>query len=218
MIVAWLVNPDALVLFGAKPMITDLRTGAMSGGGGEQAMVMAAATQMAQYYDLPGVSIAGAADSKIADAQSGYEKSLSVVLAAQAGSNLITQACGMQASLMGCALESYVIDNDMLGAILSSLRQVEVSPETLALDDIDRVATGAGHFLGEALTMARMKSDFLYPRPGRQAPPGGVGGSRQSGHPGPGHRRTRAILREHVPDHTGAPGPGIEAEFGLQPL
>ena len=218
MIVAWLVNPDALVLFGAKPMITDLRTGAMSGGGGEQAMVMAAATQMAQYYDLPGVSIAGAADSKIADAQSGYEKSLSVVLAAQAGSNLITQACGMQASLMGCALESYVIDNDMLGAILSSLRQVEVSPETLALDDIDRVATGAGHFLGEALTMARMKSDFLYPALADRRPPGEW---EEAGSPDIRDlaiRRTRVILQEHVPDHTGAPGPGIEAEFGLQPL
>ena len=190
----------------------------MSGGGGEQAMVMAAATQMAQYYDLPGVSIAGAADSKIADAQSGYEKSLSVVLAAQAGSNLITQACGMQASLMGCALESYVIDNDMLGAILSSLRQVEVSPETLALDDIDRVATGTGHFLGEALTMARMKSDFLYPALADRRPPGEWEDAGSPDIRDLAIRRTRAILQEHAPDHTLAPGPGIEAEFGLQPL
>lgn len=218
MIVAWLVNPDALLLFGAKPMITDLRTGAMSGGGGEQAMVMAAATQMAQFYDLPNVSIAGAADSKIADAQSGYEKCLSVGLAAQAGSNLITQACGMQASLMGCALESYVIDDDMLGAILSSLRQVEVSAETLALDDIDRVVGGEGHFLGEAQTMARMKSDFHYPAIADRR---STEEWEDSGSPDIrtlAIRRTREILRDHVPDHTGELAGDITSDFDLQPL
>ncbi|MDH3763686.1 MAG: trimethylamine methyltransferase family protein, partial [Gammaproteobacteria bacterium] len=121
MIFAWLLNPRAKVIFGTRPMLTDLRTGAMSGGSAEGAVAMAASAQMANYYELPSSTIAGATDSKIADAQSGYEKSLTVTLAAQAGSNLITQAAGMQASLMGCALESYVIDNDMLGGILKSL-------------------------------------------------------------------------------------------------
>jgi len=163
LVFAWLVNPKAKLIFGAKPMITDLRSGGMSGGGGEQAAVMAAMTQLAQFYNLPNVSIAGATDSKAIDSQSGYEKSLSVSLAAQAGSNLITQACGMHASLMGCALESYVIDNDMLGSILSSLRPLVVSDETLSTESIDKVVHSAGHFLGEPETMARMKSDFVYP-------------------------------------------------------
>jgi len=160
---AWLVNPEAKVLFGPKPMITDLRTGGISGGGGEQAMVMAAATQMMQFYNLVNVSIAGATDSKIPDAQSGFEKCLAVSLAAHAGSNLITQAAGTHASLMATALESYVIDNDMLGGIMSSLRDVEFTEETLSAQAIDQVARGEGHFLGEADTYARMKTDFVYP-------------------------------------------------------
>ena len=117
MIFAWLVNSDAKLIFGTRTMLTDLRTGAMSGGSPEGAIAMAACAQMGAYYGLANSTIAGASDSKIADAQSGYEKSMSVTLAVQAGSNLVTQACGMQASLMGCALESYVIDNDMLGGI-----------------------------------------------------------------------------------------------------
>ena len=166
MIFAWLVNPEAKVIFGTRPMITDLRTGGMSGGSGEQAKLMAANVQMAHYYNLPNSTIAGATDSKIADAQSGYEKSLTVSLAAQAGSNLITQSCGMQASLMGCAFESYVIDNDMLGGILSSLTAIEVNDSTLALSDITEVVHGAGHFLGQPETLNRMHSDFLYPQIG----------------------------------------------------
>ncbi len=163
MIFAWTIDPAAKVIFGTRPMLTDLRTGAMSGGSAEGAVAMAATAQMANYYGLPSSTIAGATDSKLADAQSGYEKSLTVTLAAQAGSNLVTQACGMQASLMGCALESYVIDNDMLGAIMKSLAPIEVSDETLALAAIDEVTHGEGHFLGRPETLARMQSDFVYP-------------------------------------------------------
>ena len=163
MIFAWTIDANAKVTFGSRPMITDLRTGALTGGGGEQAMLMAGTTQMAQYYDLPNTCIAGATDSKIADAQSGYEKCLSITLAAQAGANCITQACGVQASLMSCALESYVIDNDMLGGILRSISPVEVSESTLCTDSIEQVVKGDGHFLGQSETLERMQTDFLYP-------------------------------------------------------
>lgn len=163
MIFAWLINPEAKVIFGCRPMLTDLRSGAMTGGSGEQAQLMAATVQMAQFYDLPNSCIAGATDSKIADAQSGYEKCLSITLAAQAGSNAITQAAGMHGSLMGCALESYLVDNDMLGAILRSLNPLQIDDTTLMTKDIDRIVRSEGHFLGHPSTLQRMHSDFLYP-------------------------------------------------------
>jgi len=163
LVMAWLVDEKAKAIFGPRPMVTDLRTGAMSGGSGEQALIMAATAQMANYYQLPNSVIAGATDAKTADAQSGFEKSLNITLAAQAGANLITQACGMHAGLMAAALESYVIDSDMAGAILRSLAPIEVSNDTLMVAAIDETAKGAGHFLGHADTYARMHSDFLYP-------------------------------------------------------
>ena len=163
MVLAWLADPQARAIFGPRPMVTDLRTGAMSGGGGEQAKLTAAAIQMARFYNLPSSTIAGATDSKWPDAQAGHEKCLAVTLAVQAGAHFITQAAGTQASLMGTSLESYVIDNDMLGAILSAHTAIEVSDDTLDAAAIHDAATGAGHFLGEASTLARMTSDFLYP-------------------------------------------------------
>jgi trimethylamine--corrinoid protein Co-methyltransferase len=163
MVIAWLVDPAAKAVFGPRPMVTDLRTGAMAGGGGEQAALTAAAIQMARYYDFPSSTIAGATDSKIPDAQSGYEKCLTVAQALHAGANIVTQACGAQAGLMGISLEAMVIDNDMLGAILRSAAKIDVSAETVSAAAIGTVATGIGHFLGEAETYARMHSDFLYP-------------------------------------------------------
>jgi trimethylamine:corrinoid methyltransferase-like protein len=93
-------------------------------------------------------TIAGATDSKGPDAQSGYEKCLNVTQAVHAGANIITQACGAQAGLMGLSFVALVIDNDMLGSILRTSGPVAISPETIAPESIDRVACGISHFLG----------------------------------------------------------------------
>lgn len=201
LVFARLVDPAVPAIFAPKPLVADLRTGAMCGGGGEQAVLMAAAAQMGRFYDLPTSSIAGITDAKIADAQHGSEKNLAVSLAAHAGCNLVTQACGMQASLLGASLEAYVIDNDMLGNILRSLRGVEVSQETLAADVIAGVCRGEGHYLGHAQTLARMKSDYVYPAVGDRRSP------REWEEDGAEDIRTRArgrtreLLASHFPDH-----------------
>ena len=87
-------------------------------------------------------------------------------MALQAGADIITQAAGAQASLMGASLEAYVIDNEMLGSILSAHTAIDVSIETLNLEGVQAAITGDGHFLGAADTLTRMNSDFLYPKIG----------------------------------------------------
>ena len=197
---AQLVDPDAKAIFAPKPLVADLRTGAMSGGGGEQAVLMAAAAQMGRHYDLPTSSIAGITDSKIPDAQHGSEKTLAVSLAAHAGSNLITQACGMQASLLGVSFEGYVADNDMLGNILRTIRGVEATPDNMSTDAIAEVCLGEGHYLGHGQTLERMKSDYAYPELGdRRAPEDWF----EAGASALRHRakdRARLILDGHFPE------------------
>ena len=105
---------------------------------------------------------------------------------------------------MGCALESYVIDNDMLGGILKSLQSIEVSDETLALDSIHEVARGEGHFLGRSETLQRMQSDFLYPEIGDRRTideweADGAADIRKLA-----IDRTREILQQHWPNHLSA--------------
>ncbi len=163
-VLAYSVNPAAAFVFGPRPMVTDLRTGALTGGGGEQAFLTASAVQLSRHLDLPNSTIAGATDSKIADAQSGYEKSLSVTMAAHAGCNLITQACGTQASLMACSYGGMVVDNDMLGSILRSLHRHDLGAVDAVEESILEAVEGDGHFLGHPETIRRMKTDFLYPQ------------------------------------------------------
>ncbi len=201
MVIGWLANPQARLVFGPRPMITDMRTGGMSGGSGEQAVLTAACVQMARHYGLPCSTIAGATDSKLADAQAGYEKALNVSLAAQAGCNFITQAAGMQAGLMAASFEAYVIDNDMLGSILKSLSAVEVSSDTLALDSIAEVVAGEGHFLGQPATLARMSSDFVYPQVADRRSPAEWTEAGSQDIRSVAKERARRLLASHFPVH-----------------
>jgi len=127
---------------------------------------------MGRFYGLPTGIAAGMADAKLPDAQSGYEKSYTNVLAGHSGANLIYEAAGMQASLLGCCLESYVIDNDMLGAINRTIRGIEVDDTSLSVDTIRDVCIGGpNHFLGHDQTMALMQRDYVYPEVGDRLSP-----------------------------------------------
>ena len=157
------LRPGHPCIFAFMPFISDLRTGAMSGGGGESAVANAAAAQLLRALGLPSTVSAGMTDSKIADAQAGYEKGYSVALAAQTGADMINLSVGMLGSIMVASPEAMVIDDEMCGAILRTVRGVEVTPGAIDLDAIETVVTGEGHYLGEAQTLELMKSEYLYP-------------------------------------------------------
>lgn len=166
------LKPGHPAIFGTWPFVSDLRTGAMSGGSGEQALLTAACAQMARFYDLPGGSAAGMADSKLPDIQSGYEKGITDVMAGLSGLNLVYEAAGMHASLLGFSLESLIIDNDMLGQCLRCVRGLDTSDEALSVDTIiDVCVNGPGHYLGHGQTLARMQRDYFYPALGDRSSP-----------------------------------------------
>ena len=205
-----LIVPGHPAVFGTWPFVSDLRTGAMSGGSGEQALLMAACAQMANYYDLPSGVASGMTDSKLPDAQAGYEKGVTAALVGNAGANLIYESAGMHASLLGCCYESYVIDNDMLGSVQRTIRGIEISDESLAVETIRDVCTqGPGHFLGHAQTLDLMQKDYVYPEVGdRTSPKEWIEqGSRDAGQLA--RARVAEILASHFPAHI---DPAVDAE------
>jgi trimethylamine--corrinoid protein Co-methyltransferase len=205
-----LVQPGAPATMGLWPFVSDLRTGAMSGGSGEEAVINAAAAQVTNALGLPSSVAAGMADSKINDSQAGHEKANAVTLAANAGGNVIHESAGMLASLLGCSLESLVIDNDMLGAIMRTVRGIEITPETLSTDVIREVVDGPGHFLGHAQTLAIMQSEYTYPQVGdRLSPDDWVDAGATAVHER-AHDYVTKVLAEHHPAHL---DPAIDARI-----
>jgi len=159
-----MIRPGNPVDFGPWTFVSDLRSGAFTGGSGEEALLQAAAGQIARFYGLPGVVAAGMTDAKRPDYQGGYEKGLTIALSALSGGNMIAESAGMLGSLLGCSLESMVIDNDLIGAVQRSLRGIEVNDDTLSYHVIEEIALGPGHYLGHPQTLALMQSEFLYPK------------------------------------------------------
>ncbi len=158
------VQPGAPAIFGPWPFVSDLRTGAMSGGSGEQALLTAACAQMGQFYGLPTGSAAGMCDAEMPDIQAGYEKGVTAALVGASGLNMVYESVGMHASLLGFCLESLLIDNDMIGAINRNVRGIEVNNETLSVDVIREVCLeGPGHFLGSDQTLSMMQTEYIYP-------------------------------------------------------
>jgi len=157
------IEEGAPCIYALMPFISDLRTGAMTGGGGEAAIANAAAAQLLAHIGLPSTVSAGMTDSNLADAQAGYEKGYTVAMAAHGGADMINLSVGMLGSIMVASPEAMVIDDDMCGAILRSVRGIEVSEATLDLEAVERVVTQDGHYLGEPETLNRMKSDYFYP-------------------------------------------------------
>jgi len=163
MMVVDAIKPGHPCIYAFMPFISDLRTGAMTGGSGESAVANAAAAQLLLRLELPSTVSAGMTDSKLEDVQAGYEKGYSVALAAQAGADMINLSVGMLGSIMVASPEALAIDDDMCGAILRTVRGIEVSDDLLDLDAIERVVSGEGHYLGEVQTLALMKTEYVYP-------------------------------------------------------
>ena len=157
------IKPGHPCIHAFMPFVSDLRTGAMTGGSGEAAVTSAAAAQLLGHLGIPNAVSAGITEAKTADNQAGYEKGYTITLAAQAGADMVQLSVGMLGSIMVASPESLVIDNDMCGAILRSVRGVEVDPSYLDLALVEDVVTGEGHYLGQAQTLELMRSEYVYP-------------------------------------------------------
>ena len=158
-----LINKGHPVICSGWPFVSDLRTGSFTGGSGEQALLSAGHAQIMRYYDLPTGVPAGMTDSKLLDNQSGYEKALTVMMAAYSGADFVYESAGMTASLMGCSLESFVIDNEMIDSIRRTMHGINVDDASLSVEVINEACRGEGHYLGNDQTLALMETEFIYP-------------------------------------------------------
>ncbi len=166
------IKPGHPAVFGTWPFVSDLRTGAMSGGSAEQALLTAGCAQMHRFYGLPGGAAAGIADSKMPDMQTGWEQAISNVMAGLSGLNMVYEAAGMQASLLGFCLESLVLGDDICGQALRCVRGIDVTEDSVSLEVMRSVCLdGPGHYLGSDQTLQLMQTEYIYPALGNRMSP-----------------------------------------------
>lgn len=198
------IKPGAPAIVGTWPFVSDLRTGAMSGGSPEQGLLSAACAQMSNVFDLPFGTACGMTDAKLPDMQAGAERAYTLLPAALSGANIVYEAAGMYASLLGTCPESLLLDNDILGACLRVTRGIQVNEETLGFDTLKQVCTSdVGHYLATDQTLKVMQSEYFYPEFSDRSSPTEW---ESAGSPGLLERAVQKkndILASHFPRHIG---------------
>ena len=155
-----LTNPGAPLLYGGIPGMANLRTMGYLGGAVECGMMNAAIHQLAHHIGVPNYNSSGLTDAKTPDAQAGWEKAMTSLLAAMGGSNYVHHAAGMLESMLTVAYEQFVIDDEIIGMCCKVLKGMDVDAEHLALEVIDAVGPG-GNFMTAPHTMAHLHSEFF---------------------------------------------------------
>jgi trimethylamine--corrinoid protein Co-methyltransferase len=159
LVIAQLKRRGAPFIFGGVPTIVDMRSMRVSYGAPELSLWAVALTEMAHYLQLPVFSTAGCTDAVGFDQQAAAESAISCLMAALSGANLVHDV-GFTEAANSASLELIVATNEFISLIDCIMRGIEVTPETLALEVIEKVGPG-GSYLGEDHTFSHFRTNWL---------------------------------------------------------
>jgi trimethylamine--corrinoid protein Co-methyltransferase len=164
LVLVQLIKPGNPVVYGSIPVNLDLRTVIPTVGCPETALRCAGGAEMAKYYGLPSAMSGGVSDSKIPDAQAGFESALTMLTTVLAGANWIRVVAGALEYHFTAAFEMLVIHDEMFGMAKRIAEGFEVNEDTLAASLIKKIAPLHGHFMAERHTLEHISSDRYLPK------------------------------------------------------
>jgi trimethylamine--corrinoid protein Co-methyltransferase len=146
----------------------DMRHGFAVTGGPENVLLAVAGAELARFYGLPSVSWM-CTDSLSDDEQNCAEKMLAAFSHAQAGVSTIWGVGQVESEKTLSPIQA-VMDDEMIGMVRRCLRGMEVSPESLAIEEIRRAGI-CGSFLDSDHTLRHFREELyetkLLPRQAR---------------------------------------------------
>ncbi len=148
-------------IYNFLPVFADMRDGAYAPGAIEIGMMNSAVCQMARFYNVPGGGYLGLTNSKIADAQSGFEKGMSPLMGALSGVDFIVMG-GLQDALMSFDFGQATIDNEIAMMIKRVRGGFGFSRESASLQEIKDTGP-AGMFAANPATLKRMHTATFMP-------------------------------------------------------
>ena len=193
-----LIRPGMPVCYGGICHAFDMRTTQMIFCGPEQAIFGVAMTQMGKHYGLPVYINVGLTDSKRPDAQAGLEAGITLALGAAAGADIFGHMgiCGVD---QAASLDMLVLQNEIIGYVESTMREVSFSDEALGLDVVEEVGPG-GSFIATEHTVEHFRQELWVSQlADRQYYQAWLDSGAQSMEDRC-EARARAILEEHEPE------------------
>ena len=151
--------PGCPVYYAAAQTMTDLRTGAYTGGGPEDYLFGAATNLLADFYKVPLSMGAFATGAKEPDWQAGVDNSFSSFMAVLTLSDMLLGAGLLHGSRI-LSFEQLLMDSEIWSMLEAMFKGIEVTPQTLALDVIHSVGQ-FGSYLSQRHTRQFMRERWV---------------------------------------------------------
>ncbi len=162
LVLAQLAGPGTPVIYGTTSCPIYMKTGAAVVGNPETLQISAATLALARFYKLPCRTGGSLTDSLTPDGQAMTEGALSALNAMRGGVHFVLHALGMMGGYIGLSFEKWIMDEELWQYVLTAMKPLEISPETLDVDGIVAVG-GGGSYLTRPETMKLCRKAFLAP-------------------------------------------------------
>jgi len=154
-----MVKEGTPTIYATLGTVADMRSGAYTSGAIECGMLHMAFAQLARFYNVPCGGYVGLTNSKLNDAQSGYETGMSGIAGLLGGMDMFNIG-GLIDALKTFDFAKAVIDDEVAQMMKRMKHGVSFSDEDLGLDLIKEIGPG-GSFITAKHTIGRMKTEAV---------------------------------------------------------
>ncbi|MFX0031803.1 MAG: trimethylamine methyltransferase family protein, partial [Candidatus Hermodarchaeota archaeon] len=160
-VIVQLVKKAAPLIWGGSPAIMDMKIGTTPMGAIETMMINIGDVEMGKFLNLPTHAYMSLSDSKVPDAQAGFEAGMGALLAGLAGINMVSGP-GMIDFESTQSIEKLIIDNEIIGMVRRFLKGIEDYGTPFASDILKAYETKQ-ELLSHPLTLNLFKKELFIP-------------------------------------------------------
>lgn len=195
-------------IVGNMPATMDMRSTIGTYGAPEFHMMVAAASELAHFYQLPFYGTAGCSDAKRMDDQAVMEASMNVLTSLLSTPNVVHDP-GFMDHGNSISPEIVVLTSELIDMLKVVRRGIQVNEETLALDVIKAVGPG-GHYLGHEHTHRHFKEMWYSEYFDRSREDSSISVNEKI------NNKTKEIIENHRPEPLGDDKMQIVNEFAAK--
>jgi len=154
-----MVKEGTPTIYATLATVADMRSGAYTSGAIECGMLHMAFAQIARFYNVPCGGYIGLTNSKLNDAQAGYETGMSAMGGTLGGMHMFNIG-GLIDALKTFDFAKAVIDDEVAQMMKRVKRGISFNEEDLAVNLIKEIGPG-GSFIVAKHTISRMKTEAV---------------------------------------------------------
>src|SRR5215216_6458821 len=154
-----MVKEGTPTIYATLATVADMRSGAYTSGAIECGMLHMAFAQIARFYNVPCGGYIGLTNSKLNDAQSGYETGMSGTAGILSGMDMFNIG-GLIDALKTFDFAKAVIDDEAAQMLKRVKRGISFQDDDLAVDLIKQIGPGGSYIVAKH-TISRMKTEAV---------------------------------------------------------